>query len=310
MEILKAKNIKKYYKIKKNFYKKIIKAVDDVSFSVKEKSIFGIAGESGSGKTTLAKLISMLIFPDAGDIYFKDINLNKLENKKLRLIRKDLQIVFQDPFNSLDSRFNVFKIITEGLDNFFKYNFKEKLDICKKILKDVGLSTDVLFFYPHQFSGGERQRINIARSLVIRPELIILDEPISSLDVSIQAQIINLLLDLHKKFGLTYIFISHDLNILRYICDEIAIMYLGKIVEISKTEEIFKNPLHPYTKLLIASIPSLDKKLDINEFEFDNQKGECVFFNRCKFRKDICKNNTPQLIEVSLGHFVSCFLIS
>ncbi|MCF7874223.1 MAG: ATP-binding cassette domain-containing protein [Candidatus Omnitrophica bacterium] len=259
--ILEIKNLKKYYPLKKGFFSKthnFVKAVDGISFSVQSGKTLGLVGESGCGKSTLARTILRLIEPDTGSIYFAGRNITDLSYKDIKNIRKDLQIIFQDPFGSLDPRFTVFGIISEGLINFSKKIEKKELyQKVTKVLSDVGLGEDALGRYPHEFSGGQRQRISIARALVLSPKLLVLDEPVSALDVSIQAQIINLLIDLQQERGLSYLFIAHDLSVVRHICDRVCVMRKGKIVESGQTEQIFENPSDLYTQNLLKSIPKL-----------------------------------------------------
>jgi ABC-type oligopeptide transport system ATPase subunit len=259
--ILEVKNLKKYYPITKGLFSKtrdFVKAVDGVSFLVQSGKTLGLVGESGCGKSTLARAILRLVEPDAGSIYFSGKDITKISYLEMKNIRKDLQIIFQDPFGSLDPRFTVYGIISEGIVNFSAQIKKEIIyEKVVKALADVGLSKDILNRYPHEFSGGQRQRISIARALVLSPKLLVLDEPVSSLDVSIQAQIINLLIDLQEKRGLSYIFIAHDLSIVRHICDQVCVMNKGKIIERGKTNQIFTNPTNLYTQKLLNSIPQI-----------------------------------------------------
>lgn len=263
-KILEVRNLKKYYPVRKGFFSKepadFIPAVDGVSFSLDFGATLGLVGESGCGKSTLARVILRLIEPDSGSIFLKGEDITNFSYQKMKEIRKNIQIIFQDPFNSLDPRFTVFGIVSEGLFNFYKKESKSKIkQRVVKALEDVGLSKDFLSRYPHEFSGGQRQRISIARALVLEPELLILDEPVSSLDVSIQAQIINLLVDLQQKKGLSYIFIAHDLSVVRHISDQVCVMKRGKIVENGPTELVFQRSKHSYTKKLLASIPQINK---------------------------------------------------
>ncbi len=261
--ILEVRDLKKYYPVKRGIlYKTVdwIKAVDGVSFSLERGKTLSLVGESGCGKTTLARAVARLINPDSGSVNFLGHEIAKGSLSQVKQFRRDLQIIFQDPFNSLDPRFTVAKIIEEGL--FALHAAKGKAEIAElsaKMLERVGLPLDSLERFPHEFSGGQRQRISIARSLILNPQLLILDEPVSSLDVSVQAQIINLLLELQQRFKLSYLFIAHDLNVVKCLSDEICVMYQGKIVEQAKTEKLFNNPSHPYTKKLLSSSPQLDK---------------------------------------------------
>ncbi|MBN3040802.1 MAG: ABC transporter ATP-binding protein, partial [Candidatus Omnitrophica bacterium] len=264
MNILEVKNLKKYYPIKRGLLYKTVgynKALDDVSLSIEKAKTTGLVGESGCGKSTFAKAVLRLIEPDEGKVIFLNKEITSISAKEMRMLRKDMQIIFQNPYNSLDPRFSVYKIIQEGILSFsIERSRKKRLEMIKAIIEDVGLPQNSLNRFPHEFSGGQRQRISIARSLVLNPKLLILDEPVSSLDVSIQAQIINLLLEIQEKHGLTFLFIAHDLNVVRCMSDFVCVMYLGKIVEKAKTEEVYSNALHPYTQLLLLSSPQLDKE--------------------------------------------------
>ncbi|MCF7907302.1 MAG: ATP-binding cassette domain-containing protein [Candidatus Omnitrophica bacterium] len=314
--ILEVKNLKKYYPIKRGlFYKTVgwLKAVDRVSFSLERGKTLALVGESGCGKTTLARSIAKLIELDSGEINFLGHQITNMTASQMRPLRRDLQIIFQDPFNSLDPRFTVAKIIQEGLAALHSVKSKQEiLDLSKKMLDRVGLPENCLTLYPHEFSGGQRQRISIARSLILNPQLLILDEPVSSLDVSIQAQIINLLLELQERFKLTYLFIAHDLNVVRCVSDEVCVMYLGKIVERAQSKELFGNPLHPYTETLLAASPQLEvkkiKRVHIASDTKDQPRSKgCSFYSRCSFRSDGCRKKPPELREVSSGHWLSCF---
>ena len=322
--ILEVKNLKKNFIQNQGFFtsnKKIFKAVDNISFNIKRGSIMGLVGESGCGKSTTGKLILNLIKPSAGEVKFNNKTLYNVEDKvelkgkDLRELRKDMQIIFQDPYSSLDPRKNVESIVGEGVK---KHNLSRKSELRDYIisyLSQCGLDEDALKKYPHEFSGGQRQRIGIARALALNPKFIICDEPTAALDVSIQSQILNLMLDLKEKHRLTYLFISHNLNVVKNFCDDIGVMYLGTIVEKGNAKEVFKSPLHPYTKALISSIPKshpLEKreriilKGDI-ESASNIPKG-CRFNTRCPFAKDKCYKEEPQLLEVKKDHFVSCHL--
>ncbi len=315
--LLEVKNLKKYFPIKGGILGRIInyvRAVDDISFSVKRGEVFGIVGESGSGKSTLGRTILRLIKPTSGEIYFDGIDLIKLKNKELNRLRQRMQMVFQDPYTQLNPRINIKNNIGLALKHHFKYDEHEIEDTVGKVLEEVKLKAEWMYKYPHEFSGGQLQRIAIARALALKPDLIVLDEPTSALDVSIQAQILNLLNKLKKKYNLTYIFISHNLNIVEYISDIVAVMYLGKFLEIAPSEKLFKKPLHPYTKMLLSSIPEVSpepKELTglIGEIpsSMDIPSG-CRFHPRCLYRKEICINQEPELKEVEKKHYVACFL--
>lgn len=313
MNVLEVRDLKKYFLIKKGlFYKTVgyIKAVDGVTFSLKKGRTLGIVGESGSGKSTLAKLLVKLLEPDNGNIILLGKEITRLSEARFRNLRKYVSIVFQDPYSSLDPRYTVEKIILEGMELIDK-DKEEKIKKILELLEMVGLSKDILEKFPHEFSGGQRQRISIARALAGEPELIIFDEPVSSLDLSIQAQIINLLIELQEKLKLSYIFIAHDLRVVRHVSDEVCVMYRGKILENASCEEIFQNPLHPYTKILFSSIPLIGKKRTLIPYTIEGGKLEdrlCRFLPRCRQKKTICGEREPFLKEVFPGHFVSCWL--
>jgi len=314
--LLETKKLAKYFPIRKGLLQtkpiQIVKAVDGVSFSVFKKETLGIVGESGCGKSTLARVILKLIEPTAGRIIFEREDITNLKEKDMRKYRREMQIIFQNPYASLDPRKKVEEIIGEA---FYIHGYKrEKVNLEVSYLLDkVGLTKEQGGRYPHELSGGQQQRVDIARALALRPKLIIADEPTSALDVSIQAQILNLLQDLQEEFSLTYIFISHDIKVVNYISDRIAVMYLGKIVEIGKSEIICNTPLHPYTVGLISALPGKVKKDSYSAF----LKGElsssillpsgCRFHPRCGKAKKICQNKEPSLKEVEKNHWVACF---
>lgn len=313
--LLEIKHLRKYYPIKgsKN---SVLKAVDDVSFTVNEGEIFGIVGESGCGKSTMGKSIIRLIEPTEGEVSLNGENIVALNNKQMRLKRKDLQIVFQDPYASLNARMKVFQLIEEPLINFGTYKTKaERENRVREVAKQVGLTELHLQRYPHEFSGGQRQRIGIARALVSNPKIIIADEPVSALDVSIQSQVLNLMKDLNEKLGISFIFISHDLNVVHHFCDKIGVMYLGKLVEVADTNQLFTNPKHPYTKSLLSALPkshpSEVKQRIILKGDVPsptNPPSGCTFHTRCPNAMDHCKAAVPTLQADQGGHQVSCHL--
>lgn len=320
-EILVVKNLKKYFPIKAGtvFSKTIghVKAVDDISFTVYKGETLGIVGESGCGKSTMGKALLRLIEPTSGEIWFNGKDISKLNAKEMRRMRKLVQMIFQDPYASLNPRMTVGRTLEEPLILHNVYDDRSREDIVKDTLKVVGLSPEHYDYYPHEFSGGQRQRIAIARALVSRPSLIIADEAVSALDVSVQAQILNLMGDLQRKYGLTYVFISHNLSVIRYISDRIGVMYLGRMMELAETEELFTNPLHPYTKGLLDASPRLDRRrreghviLGMDIPSASNPPSGCVFHTRCPHCQEICKQKIPQLQELKPGHFVACHLAS
>jgi len=312
--ILEVNNLSKYFRAGK---KKVLKAVDDVSFAIEKGETLGLVGESGCGKTTTGRTIIDLYNPNGGEILFKGKNISEFSKKEMLQFRKECQIIFQDPYASLNGRMTVKTIIKEGLDIHNMYDEKEKDEKVYELLKLVGLNKEHANRFPHEFSGGQRQRIGIARALAIDPEFIVCDEPISALDVSIQAQIVNLLINLQKQLGLTYLFIAHDLSMVKHISDRIAVMYLGSIVELAECDELFENTLHPYTEALFAAIPIADPDIeDAREnmliegdvpSPIDLPKG-CKFYGRCKKAIDKCKDVRPEFKEVKEGHFVACHL--
>ncbi|KPK32428.1 MAG: peptide ABC transporter ATP-binding protein [Chlamydiae bacterium SM23_39] len=302
--IIETKNLTKYFFIRK----KILKAVDNINFNIKKGETLGLVGESGCGKSTLARVILRLIPQTAGEVFFNKTNIFDLSIKEFKKYRKKMQIIFQDPYSSLNPRMTIKEILEEPLKIH-----KIKGENIYTLLDYVKMSKSCLKKFPHEFSGGQRQRITIARALSLNPEFLILDEPISSLDVSIQAQIINLLKTLQKNLKLTYLFIAHDLAVVKYISTQIAVMYLGEIVEQAPSEKIFKNPFHPYTKNLINSSLKIKKETLISENELPPQfspiKG-CNFSNRCPYAKEICFQKKPFLKMVDKNHHVSCSSIS
>jgi oligopeptide/dipeptide ABC transporter ATP-binding protein len=316
--LFKAEGLKKYFPIKGSFFRTVgwVRAVDGVNFEVKTGEIFGLVGESGCGKTTLARLMLRLIEPTGGKIIFEGVNLCALTRAQMRKMRRHMQIIFQDPYSSLNPRMIVKDILSEPLQTHVKLEKHQREERISELLELVGLSAEHKYRYPHEFSGGQRQRIAIARALSLNPKFLVLDEPTSALDVSVQAQILNLLMDLQEKLGLTYVFISHNINVIQHLSDRIAVMYLGKIVEISNAEEIFLKQAHPYTQALLAAVPIPDPKM---RREGITLKGEvpspanppsgCRFHTRCVLKKgDICEKEEPPLIDIGHGHLVACHL--
>ena len=315
INMIEIKNLRKYFPIKGGFFNKNygeVKAVENINFKIPEGEILGLVGESGSGKTTLGRSIIRLIEPSAGEILYDDKNILDYSEKEMRKLRKDFQIIFQDPFASLDPRKKVFDIISQGLKIHTNLNKQEIYEKVLTIIKDVGLQEEHLNRYPHEFSGGQRQRIGIARSLVLDPKFIIADEPVSALDVTIQAQILNLILELKEKYSLTILFISHDLSVINQIADRVMVMYLGHIVEVASTKNLFSNPKHPYTKSLIETAPQIFRK-NKNKILLKgdipspiNPPSGCVFRTRCPNPSHECKEGKIEmgLIEVAPDHWV------
>ena len=294
-------------------YDGVVHAVDDVSFSIEEGETFGLVGESGCGKSTLGRVIARLIEPTSGEVIFDNKDITRLKAKELKSVRRGLQLIFQDPYASLNPRMPVGEIIGEALKIHNIANGKERGERVKKLIDIVGLPKDSAYRYPHEFSGGQRQRIGIARALALNPRFIIADEPISALDVSIQAQIINLFKDLQKEFGLTYLFITHDLRVVEYISNKIAVMYLGKIVEIGNSADIYSHPVHPYTEALLSAVPMPDpkrkKKRIILKGDIPsplNPPSGCRFHTRCIYAQERCRVEEPLLIPRRDNRLAAC----
>ena len=320
--ILKVNNLKKYYPIKKGLLQRTVgnvKAVDGINLDVRKGETLSIVGEAGCGKSTTGRTIIRLYEPTSGEIIYKGKNISNLPERHLKkIIRKEMQMIFQDPYASLNSHKTIGNILIEPLNSFKIYeNKKERLERVKELLEIVGLNSGFTNHYPHEFSGGQRQRIGIARALALNPELIIADEPVSALDVSIQAQIINLLIDLQEQFKLTYIFISHDLSVVRHISDRIVVMYLGKVMEIADKESFFTEPLHPYSKALLSAVPTIkgEEALSIERIVLkgelpnpSNPPKGCVFHTRCPFAIDKCKQVEPDLEKKEDDRLVACHL--
>ncbi len=311
-KLIEVKGLKKYF----NTSKGLLHAVDDVNFYINKGETLGLVGESGCGKSTTGRVVLRLLEATAGEIIFEGKNIIDLSKHEMRKMRQEMQIVFQDPYASLNPRMSVSEIIAEPL----RVNkvYRTKADMEKRVaelMETVGLAERLTNSYPHELDGGRRQRIGIARALALKPKFIVQDEPVSALDVSIQAQILNLMHDLQKEMGLTYLFISHDLSVVKHVSDRIAVMYLGKIVELSDYKSIFKSPQHPYTKALLSAIPSpqIDVKKERIILEGDvpspvNPPEGCRFYGRCRYRKDICKEKSPELKNIGNETYVACHL--
>jgi len=316
--LLVVKDLKKYFPVKKGLWfgeRADVRAVDGVSFAIGRGETLGLVGESGCGKSTTARLVLRLLEPTAGEVHFGKTPVFKANRKEMHQLRRKMQIVFQDPYSSLDPRMSVKEIVGEGLVIHRLARGKEKTDRVAELLEMVGLGREHMGRYPHEFSGGQRQRIGIARALAVGPELLIADEPVSALDVSIQAQVINLFEDLQRQLGLTYLFIAHDLRVVKHISDRVAVMYLGQIVELAESDELYRNPLHPYTQALLSAIPVTDPKTKRQRIILEGDPPSpiqvpagCRFHPRCPKRFDPCDTETPVLREVSPGHWVSCHL--
>ncbi len=316
--LLNVVNLKKYFPIRRGLASRIVgqvRAVDDISFQIRRGETLGLVGESGCGKTTAGRALLRLIEPTAGRVEFDGTDVTACQGSQLRALRRNMQIVFQDPFGSLNPRMTIKGIVEEGLIVHRLGNKRERYETVSKTLEQVGLDPSYINRYPHEFSGGQRQRICVARALALNPRFMVLDEPISALDVSIQSQIINLLVELRERFDLTYLFIAHDLSVVEYISDRVAVMYLGQIVETATSGQLYANPLHPYTKALLSSIPTMEptKHRDRIVLEGDvpspiNPPSGCRFHPRCPRAMDICKREAPRQLNLD-GHLVSCHAV-
>jgi oligopeptide/dipeptide ABC transporter ATP-binding protein len=314
--LVKVRDLVKYFPIKGAILQHTVghvKAVDGVSFDVKPLEVLGLVGESGCGKTTTGRLLLRLIEPTSGAIEFEGVDLRKLNPRKLKQMRAKMQIVFQDPYASLNPRLPVGAIVGEGLSNQGGHSRRQREDAVAEILEKVGLHKYNLNHYPHEFSGGQRQRIGLARALVMRPKFIVADEPVSALDVSIQSQMLNLMADLQHEFGLTYLFISHNLSVIQHVSDRVAVMYLGKIVELAESTELYRNPKHPYTQALLSAIPSLHPGTRRKPVALSgdlpspiNPPSGCRFHTRCPIAKQICGETEPSFEQKSAGHWAAC----
>lgn len=325
--LLEVKGLKKYFPIQKGLLRRTVgnvKAVDDVNFFVREGETLGLVGESGCGKSTAGRSIIRLYEPTAGQVFFRSrtlakdgktklVNLIDLTPEEMKLVRKEISMVFQDPINSLNPRMTVSDIVAEPMVIHGLDMGRETEEVIVRLLERVGLRPDHLKRYPHEFSGGQRQRIGIARALSLNPSLVICDEPVSALDVSIQAQTLNLLQDLQKDFNLSYIFVAHDLSVVQHISDRVAVMYVGKVAEIASAEELYSHPLHPYTEALLSAVPIADPLYKSERIVMQgdvadpsNPPSGCYFHPRCKYAQEVCKLKTPEFRELKPDHFVAC----
>lgn len=319
--LIEVRDLKKHYPIQRGLFKRTVahvRAVDGVSFSIQPGETVGLVGESGCGKSTTGRCLIRLVEPTSGEILFRDgdrdvLPVAQLDAAQLKLYRRQVQIIFQDPYSSLDPRMSVFDIVSEPLRIHKVSAGSELEDRVVYLLNAVGLQKHHMRRYPHAFSGGQRQRLGIARALALDPKMVVCDEPVSALDVSIQAQVLNLLTNLQQQFGLTYLFISHDLSVVQHISNRVAVMYVGKIVEIAATQELFQHPLHPYTEALISAVPKPDPQarrqrilLEGDVANSANPPSGCYFHPRCRFVQEICKTDEPALREVLPQHFVTC----
>lgn len=318
MTLLEIKNLKQHFPISKGFLseKKYVKAVDGVSFTLNKGETLGIVGESGCGKSSLGRSILRLAEPTSGEIKFKGQDILKFNRKQMKNIRKNMQIVFQDPYASLNPRSTIRSILEAPLKIHGIGNREERMKLIESLVEKIGIRKDQLDNYPHEFSGGQRQRIGIARALTLNPDLIIADEPVSALDVSVQSQVLNLFVELQKEFNLSYIFISHDLSVVQHISDRVAVMYLGKIVELAHVDQLYQNPLHPYTKSLLSALPIPDpsQKRERIILEGDlpspiNPPTGCAFHTRCPVATSDCRTETPALREKQFGHWAACIYV-
>jgi len=312
--LVEVKDLKKYFPVKGS--KEPVKAVDGISFSIERGKTFGLVGESGCGKSTVARTLIRLYDVTDGSVTFDSVDISKLPRREFRAFGKNIQMVFQDPYASLNPRMTVERTLLDPLNIHGVGTKQERQERINELLDLVGLDRRYLKRYPHEFSGGQRQRIGIARALALNPKLVLLDEAVSALDVSIQAQILNLLSDLQEKLGLTYLFISHDLSVVEYMCDTIGIMYLGRLVESGSREQVFERPTHPYTKALLSAIPEVNPEKRREQIiikgdlpSLSSLKSGCAFHSRCDMAQESCKTNKQELRAIEEGHFVACELV-
>jgi len=318
-KLVEVENLFKYFPVLGGVFSRpvgYVKAVDDISFHIFEGETYGLVGESGSGKTTAGKTLIKLIEPTKGRIVFDGKDISKLSTSEMRPLRKSMQIIFQDPYGSLNPRLPIGEIIREPLLVHRIGTKKEQEERVEEIMELVGLRAEYLHRYPHEFSGGQRQRIGIARAVVMNPKFIVADEPVSALDASVQAQVLNLLLELQQKLGLTYLLVAHNLAVVRHVSDRIGVMYLGKLVEVAETKELFARPYQPYTQALLSAIPIPDPDIKKERILLQgdipspiNPPSGCRFRTRCRYAKDICKEKEPLLIEVTSGHYAACHFV-
>ena len=316
-KILEVKNLKKYFPVesKVRVEPKSVKAVDDVSFDVYRNETLSIVGESGCGKSTTGRCLIGLNKPTSGEVIYNGKNIVGISDKEQRVLCKDLQMIFQDPYSSLNPRMTIGSILEEPLIIHKICKTKEeRMQRVLDMLEKVGMRRDHYYRYPHEFSGGQRQRIGIARALILEPKLVVCDEPVSALDVSIQSQALNLLAEVKKEMNITYVFISHNMSVVRYISDRVGVMYLGHLVELAGTEELYNNPLHPYTQALLSTVPEPDPHVKREQIMLKgdipsplNPPSGCIVHNRCPYNEPICQDQMPPLVEIKPGHFVACY---
>ena len=319
--LLEVKELRKHFPIRKGFLQRVVgqvRAVDGIDFSVNRGETFGLVGESGCGKTTASRCIVRALQPSDGEVHFRTddgamVDIANLSRDELQPLRRQMQMIFQDPFSSLNPRMTLFDIIGEPLLVNGVTNRQQRINRVEELLGLVGLRPEFLQRFPHAFSGGQRQRIGIARALALSPSLVVADEPVSALDVSVQAQILNLMLELQNRLGLTYLFVAHDLSVVKHICDRVAVMYVGRVVETAETKELFESPKHPYTEALLSAVPQPDPRMRSQRIILEGEVADpsnppsgCYFHPRCRYAEDICREETPALEEISPGHAVSC----